>query len=58
MRDKPKDHDLTTVLVLYCSSCGSILGAADFSPRYPDLAGIARHEVATERLAVRRGRRE
>jgi hypothetical protein len=34
-----QDHDATTVLVLYCSSCGSILGAADSRPHYPRLGG-------------------
>jgi uncharacterized Zn finger protein len=33
-----QEHNLTTVLVLYCASCGSILAAADFSP-HPDLTG-------------------
>lgn len=30
-----QEHDVTTVLVLYCASCGSILAAADYSPHYP-----------------------
>jgi hypothetical protein len=37
--DKPKsvkqDHDLTSVLLLYCASCGSILAAADLRPGFP-----------------------
>lgn len=37
--DKPasvrQEHDLTTVLVLYCGSCGSILTAADMLTHYP-----------------------
>ena len=34
-----RDYDVTTVLILYCASCSSILGAADFRPHYPDLTG-------------------
>jgi len=34
-----QDHHATTVLVLYCASCGSILGAADVRPHYPQLGG-------------------
>ena len=30
-----QEHDVTTVLVLYCASCGSILAAADYAPHYP-----------------------
>ena len=33
------EYHVTTVLVLYCSSCGSILGAADSRPHYPRLGG-------------------
>jgi uncharacterized Zn finger protein len=39
--DAPKsvrqEHDQTTVLVLYCASCGSILAAADLSSHFPEL---------------------
>jgi uncharacterized Zn finger protein len=35
-----QEHDETTVLVLFCASCGSILAAADFEPHYPDFAGV------------------
>ena len=34
-----QDYHVTTILVLYCSSCGSILGAADLRPHYPQLGG-------------------
>jgi uncharacterized Zn finger protein len=30
-----QEHDVTTVLVLYCANCGSILAAADYFPHYP-----------------------
>lgn len=43
-----QEHDVTTLLVLYCASCGAILGAADYSPHYP----------RTEADASRRGSRE
>jgi uncharacterized Zn finger protein len=33
-----QEHDETTVLVLFCASCGSILAAADFEP-HPDFSG-------------------
>jgi uncharacterized Zn finger protein len=33
-----QEHDETTVLVLFCASCGSILAAADFDP-HPDFTG-------------------
>jgi phage FluMu protein Com len=29
-----QDHHVTTVLLLYCAACGSILAAADFHPHY------------------------
>jgi uncharacterized Zn finger protein len=32
-----QEHDVTTVLLLYCASCGSILEAADLRPHYPVL---------------------
>jgi uncharacterized Zn finger protein len=34
-----QDHGETTVLVLFCGSCGSILAAADFNPHFPDFSG-------------------
>jgi hypothetical protein len=34
-----QEHDMTTLLVLYCASCGSILGAADLSQHYPTFGG-------------------
>jgi hypothetical protein len=30
-----QDHRGTTLLVLYCAACGSILAAADLHPNYP-----------------------
>jgi len=35
-----QDYHVTTLLVLYCSSCDSILGAADLRPHYPQLGGL------------------
>ena len=32
-----QEHQVTTLLVLYCSSCGAILGAANRLPHLPDL---------------------
>lgn len=37
-----QEHDMTAVLVLFCASCGSIVGAADVAPQYPDLSGSRR----------------
>jgi hypothetical protein len=34
---------MTAVLVLFCASCGSILGAADVAPHYPNLGRRRRH---------------
>jgi hypothetical protein len=34
-----QEHDMTTLLVLYCASCGSILGTADLSQHYPTFGG-------------------
>lgn len=34
-----RDYHLTTVLVPYFSSCGSILGAADSRPHYRQFGG-------------------
>jgi hypothetical protein len=33
-----QEPQVTTVLVLYCASCGSILGAADLRQHYLDLS--------------------
>lgn len=41
-----QEHHRTTVLILYCSSCGAIVAAADLSAHYPDLG--RRHAPATE----------
>jgi hypothetical protein len=30
-----QEHDGTTVLVLFCETCGAILAAADYAPHYP-----------------------
>lgn len=40
-----QEHEWTTVLVLFCPSCGSILAAADVSPHYPDLRDDGRNRA-------------
>lgn len=41
-----QDYDVTTILVLYCGSCGAILAAADYSPSY---SGTGVHPSARQR---------
>jgi hypothetical protein len=41
-----QQYDVTTVLVLYCGSCGAILAAADYSPSY---SGTGVHPSTPER---------
>ena len=35
-----QEHHRTTLLVLYCAVCGSILAAADLHPNYPTFGGL------------------
>ncbi len=42
-----QEHDVATLVVLYCASCGAILAAADYNPRYSE-TGEGQSTLRTE----------